>query len=186
MASSPLEKRTTMVSAGRLPSSKLLETSSSRPFVHQACITYYAVRSGRYDIHVRVCWKVRSTLSSPLTMNSKPRSANSTTQITTTIHRVLLSLRYTNRSENHLVFPGVCFCRLPYCSFCPQTSSSFRTSDAHVASTGAFLPDAWSCREGSVILSAGKETFESLGLPGTKISAQMPGAPEQYRMSDHA
>ena len=59
-------------------------------------------------------------------------------------------------------------------------------SDAHVASTGTFLPEAWSYREGSIILSAGKETFETLGLPGTKISAQMPGAPEQYRMSDYA
>ena len=32
-------------------------------------------------------------------------------------------------------------------------------------------------------MSAGKETFESLGLPGTKVSAQMSGAPEQYRTS---
>ena len=62
----------------------------------------------------------------------------------------------------------------------------YSTSDTHATSTGTFLPDAWSYSEGSVILSAGKETFESLGLPGTKISAQMPGAPEQYRMSDYA
>jgi hypothetical protein len=52
MASSPIEKRTTMVSAGRLPSSKLLEMSSSRPFVHQACIT---TPSDPVAIHVRVC-----------------------------------------------------------------------------------------------------------------------------------
>ena len=78
----------------------------------------------------------------------------------------------------------MCFC----CAvvFFPTDVIKRTTSDAHVASTGTFLPDAWSCREGSVILSAGKETFESLGLPGTKISGQMPGAPEQYRMSDYA
>ena len=52
----------------------------------------------------------------------------------------------------------------------------------HVASTGAFLPDAWSSREGSIVLSAGKETFEALGLPGIKLSSCMPGASEQYRM----
>lgn len=56
------------------------------------------------------------------------------------------------------------------------------TSDAQVASTGAFLPDSWSCWEGSVILSTGKETFEVLGLPGAKLSARMPGAPDQHRM----
>jgi len=53
-------------------------------------------------------------------------------------------------------------------------------SDAQVASTGRFLPDAWSCNEGSVALNAGKETFEALGLPGAKLSTYMPGAPEQY------
>ncbi len=57
-------------------------------------------------------------------------------------------------------------------------------SDLHVAGTGAFLPDAWSSREGSIVLSAGKETFEALGLPGVKFSSHMPAAPEQYRMSD--
>ena len=56
------------------------------------------------------------------------------------------------------------------------------TSDAQVASTGAFLPDSWSCWEGSIILSTGKETFEVLGLPGAKLSARMPGAPDQHRM----
>ena len=56
------------------------------------------------------------------------------------------------------------------------------TSDAQVASTGAFLPDSWSCWEGSVILNTGKETFEVLGLPGAKLSARMPGAPDQHRM----
>ena len=55
-------------------------------------------------------------------------------------------------------------------------------SDLHVASTGAFLPDAWSSREGSIVLNAGKETFEALGLPGVKLSPCMPGAPEQYSM----
>ncbi|KAI0255947.1 ribonuclease P 40kDa subunit-domain-containing protein [Lactifluus subvellereus] len=35
-------------------------------------------------------------------------------------------------------------------------------------------------REGSIILSAGKETFEALGLPGAKFSSYMSGAPEQY------
>ena len=57
-------------------------------------------------------------------------------------------------------------------------------SDLHVASTNTFLPDAWSSREGSIILSVGKETFEALGLPGAKFSSYMPGAPEQYRASD--
>ena len=56
-------------------------------------------------------------------------------------------------------------------------------SDLHVASTGAFLPDAWSSRDGSIALSAGKETFEALGLPGVKFSSYMTGAPEQYRTS---
>ena len=54
-------------------------------------------------------------------------------------------------------------------------------SDLHVASTGAFLPDAWSSKDGSIVLSASKETFEALGLPGVK--SHMAGAPEQYRMS---
>jgi hypothetical protein len=54
------------------------------------------------------------------------------------------------------------------------------TSDAQVASTGTFLPDAWSSWEGSVILNTGKETFEALGLPGTKLSTRMSGAPEQH------
>ncbi|KAH9169897.1 ribonuclease P 40kDa subunit-domain-containing protein [Lactarius sanguifluus] len=54
------------------------------------------------------------------------------------------------------------------------------SSDLHVASTGAFLPDAWSSKEGSIVLSAGKETFEALGLPGVKFSSYMPTAPEQY------
>ena len=62
-----------------------------------------------------------------------------------------------------------------------RCDSKKATSDAQVASTGIFLPDAWSCREGSIILNTGKETFEALGLPGTKISARMPGAPEQQR-----
>jgi len=54
------------------------------------------------------------------------------------------------------------------------------SGDLHVASTGAFLPDAWSSRDGSIVLSAGKETFEALGLPGVKFSSYMTGAPEQY------
>jgi len=58
-----------------------------------------------------------------------------------------------------------------------------RPSDLHVASTGAFLPDAWSSREGNIALSAGKETFQALGLPGVKLASYMPAAPEQYRMS---
>ena len=32
-----------------------------------------------------------------------------------------------------------------------------------------------------MVLNAGKETFEALGLPGAKLSARMPGAPEQHR-----
>lgn len=111
-------------------------------------------------------------------MNSKRRSANSRR---ITIRRVPLSLRYTSHSAymaNSRILLGV--------FFVPRFAHSCRlkvASDAQVASTGRFLPDAWSCREGSIILSAGKETFESLGLPGTKISARMPGAPEQHRMS---
>ncbi|KAN0130904.1 Ribonuclease P 40kDa (Rpp40) subunit domain containing protein, partial [Lactarius tabidus] len=54
------------------------------------------------------------------------------------------------------------------------------SGDLHVASTGAFLPDAWSSRDGSIALSACKETFEALGLPGVKLSSHMAGAPEQY------
>lgn len=62
----------------------------------------------------------------------------------------------------------------------PADVTEKNASDAQVAST--FLPDAWSCREGSITLSAGKDIFQALGLPGTKLSARMPGAPEQYRM----
>ncbi|KAH9995517.1 hypothetical protein BJV77DRAFT_222848 [Russula vinacea] len=136
MASSPLEKRTTMISAGRLPCSRLLEMSSSRPFV------------------------TRSTSSSPLTMNSKRFSELETDYYTSRapLAEIYESLRVYGQQPD-------------------------LASDAQVASTGRFLPDAWSCREGSIILSAGKETFESLGLPGTKISARMPGAPEQHLIS---
>ncbi|KAI9459025.1 ribonuclease P 40kDa subunit-domain-containing protein [Russula earlei] len=55
-----------------------------------------------------------------------------------------------------------------------------RESDAQVASSSKFLPDAWSCKEGSFALSSRKETYEALGLPGTKLSTLMPGAPDQH------
>ena len=93
------------------------------------------------------------------------------------------SLRVYGRESGSGLSRCVFFCGTLV--FCPTDVNRRATSDAHVASTGTFLPDAWSCREGSVVLSAGKETFESLGLPGTKISTRMPGAPEQYRTSDH-
>ena len=32
-----------------------------------------------------------------------------------------------------------------------------------------------------MVLNTGKETFQALGLPGAKLSARMPGAPEQHR-----
>lgn len=52
MTSSPLEKRTSMISTGSLPSRRLLELSSSRPFVHQAwVITPFCLLT----IHLRVC-----------------------------------------------------------------------------------------------------------------------------------
>ena len=94
------------------PRNELLSTFRS-PGMH-----HYAVRSGRYSRQSVL--KVRSTLSSLLTMNFKQRSANSK-QIT--IHRVPLSLRYANHysacTAENLVFPGVF---LLYCSFfCPQT-----------------------------------------------------------------
>jgi hypothetical protein len=101
------------------PRNELFSTFRS-PGMH-----HYAVRSGRYSCQ-RVL-KVRSTLSSLLTVNFnnfKWRSANSKR---ITIRRVPLSLRYTNHSactaesqSRNLVFPGesLLFC----CFFATQTS----------------------------------------------------------------
>ncbi|KAF8475163.1 hypothetical protein DFH94DRAFT_114519 [Russula ochroleuca] len=134
MASSPLEKRTTMISAGRLPSSRLHEMSSSRPFVHQVDVVF------PFDHELQVAFSELETDY------------------------------YTSRAPLAEIYESL---RI-------YGQQSGLASDAQVASTGTFLPDAWSCREGSIILNAGKETFESLGLPGHKILAQMPGAPEQH------
>ncbi|KAI0285778.1 hypothetical protein BGY98DRAFT_943344 [Russula aff. rugulosa BPL654] len=129
MASSPLEKRTTMVSAGRLPSSKLLEMSSSRPFVHQVDVIF------PLDHELQQLQAAFGELETYYYTSRAP------------LAEIYESLRMYGRESE---------------------SESGLSSDAH---------------GGSVILSAGKETFEYLGLPGTKISAQMPGAPEQYLIS---
>jgi hypothetical protein len=95
----------------KAPRNELLSTFRS-PGRH-----HYAVRPGRYS-HQSIA-EVRSTLSSLLTMKSKQRSANSKR---ITIHRVHLSLRYTNHSActtESQVFPGVF---LLCCRFAHRTS----------------------------------------------------------------
>lgn len=131
MAPSQLEKRTTVISAGRLPSSKLLELGVSRPFVHQVDVVFpfnHEVDAAFRELETDYC-----TSRAPLS------------DIYQTLHAD------------------------------PDLSG-----DLHLASTGAFLPDAWSSRDERIVLSAGKETFEALGLPGVKFSSHMAGAPEQY------
>ncbi|KAH9976007.1 ribonuclease P 40kDa subunit-domain-containing protein [Lactifluus volemus] len=142
MASAQPEKRITMISTGHLPSSKLLELSASRPFVHQVDIIF------PFDSELEAAF---SKLETDYSTSRAP------------LAEIYEALRTYGNQEPDL--------------------TSFAKSDghdAHVASTSAFLPDAWSSREGSVILSAGKETFEALGLSGTKFSSRMSGAPEQY------
>ncbi|KAH9995433.1 ribonuclease P 40kDa subunit-domain-containing protein, partial [Russula compacta] len=137
MTSSPLEKRTTMISTGSLPSRRLLELSSSRPFVHQVDVIF------PFDRELQTAF---SKLETDYYTSRAP------------LAEIYEALRAYGQE------PGL-------------------ANDAQVASTGTFLPDAWSCREGSITLSAGKDTFQALGLPGTKLSARMSGAPEQYLIS---
>ncbi|KAI9458210.1 ribonuclease P 40kDa subunit-domain-containing protein [Lactarius psammicola] len=134
MAPSQLEKRTSVISTGYLPSNKLLELGISRPFVHQVDVVFpfnHELDAAFRELETDYC-----TSRAPLS------------EIYQTLHA------------------------------CTQDSGL--SGDLHVASTGAFLPDAWSSREGNIVLSAGKETFEALGLPGVKISSYMPAAPEQH------
>ncbi|KAI0272541.1 ribonuclease P 40kDa subunit-domain-containing protein [Gloeopeniophorella convolvens] len=134
---SKMEKRLTMVSGGHLPSNKLLEALSSRPFVHQVDVVF--------------------------PFNPKLQTAFSELE-----------------TEFHTSFGPISEI---YEALRAYIQESDPASGVYVASTGKFLPDAWSCAGGSFNLSAGKETYEALGLPGTKISSKMSGAPEQHPIS---
>lgn len=178
MAPAQLEKRITMISTGSLPSSKLLELSASRPFVHQAWTHHVRRIWTLYSRHGMLGLGRRCISFRPSSRSGVQQTRNGLLYLACPTRRGirgapcvrsrawsgqvrLATLLSADTSLNH----GVC------------------GSDAHVASTGVFLPDAWSSREGSIILSAGKETFQALGLPGAKFSSHMSGAPEQYRMS---
>ena len=102
MAPSQLEKRTTVISTGRLPSNKLLELGVSRPFVHQA----WSTTSSSLLLLMSRRVEVRSTSSFLSTTNSMQHSENSKL---ITVPRVLRCLRYTRlsmRAVKNLVFPG--------------------------------------------------------------------------------